>query len=156
MHRSVSVTTRSPRPDERDGIDYHFVTESCFTDWVDKGLFAEYADVRGHRYGTLVQSLESIRPEEVIILTIDVHGGTRIKAQFPQALMVFLKPPTQGELQHRLACRGSETPEEIAGRLELGKYEMTFAAEYDYMVTNRDLPSTVDIVDMIIQCERRK
>jgi len=156
MHRSVSVTTRSPRPGERDGIDYHFVTETCFTDWVDKGLFAEYADVRGHRYGTLVESLESIRPEEVIILTIDVHGGTQIKAQFPQALMVFLKPPTQGELQHRLACRVSETPEEIAGRLELGKYEMTFAAEYDYMVTNRDLRSTVDIVDTIIQCERRK
>jgi len=109
MHRSVSVTTRNPRPGERDGVDYHFVTEACFTEWVDKGLFAEYADVRGHRYGTLVQSLESIQPDEVIILTIDVHGGTRIKAQFPQALMVFLKPPTQGELQHRLACRGSET-----------------------------------------------
>jgi guanylate kinase len=156
MHRSVSVTTRNPRPGERDGIDYHFVTEARFTEWVDKGLFAEYADVRGHRYGTLVQSLESVQPNEVIILTIDVHGGTCIKAQFPQALMVFLKPPTQGELQHRLACRGSETPEEIAGRLELGKEEMTFAAEYDYMVTNRDLRSTVDIVDTIIQCELRK
>ncbi len=156
MHRSITATTRSPRPGERDGIDYHFITEEQFTDWIDKGMFAEYADVRGHRYGTLRRSLESVRPGEILILTIDVHGGQAIKRLFPDALAIFLKPPDDGEQERRLTGRGSETPEQIAGRVELGHYEMTFAKDYDYMVTNRDLETTVDIVDTIIRSVLRR
>ncbi|MCX6098109.1 MAG: guanylate kinase [Caldiserica bacterium] len=156
MHRSISVTTRAPRPGEVNGIDYHFVTEEQFTDWVDKGLFAEYADVRGHHYGTLMSSLQSVRSQETLVLTIDIHGGPSIKRLFPEALMIFLKPPDVMELERRLECRGSETPEEIVGRIELGRYEMTFAKEYDYMVTNRDLETTVDIVDSIARSVLRR
>lgn len=156
MHRSISVTTRSPRPGEVDGVDYHFVTEDQFTDWIDKELFAEYADVRGYRYGTLRQSLESIPASEILVLTIDIHGGQAIKDLYPEALAVFLKPPDAIELERRLESRGSETPEEITGRIELGHYEMTFAKDYDYMVTNRDLKTTVDIVDGIIRSVLRR
>jgi guanylate kinase len=156
MHRSVSVTTRSPRPGEVNGVDYHFVTDEQFTDWIDKGMFAEYADVRGRRYGTLMSSLEAVRPDEIIVLTIDFHGGSNVKRLFPEALMIFLKPPDVTELERRLECRGSETREEIAGRIELGHHEMTFAKDYDYMVTNRDLETTVDIVDSIVRSVLRR
>ncbi|HEY5000558.1 MAG TPA: guanylate kinase [Candidatus Cryosericum sp.] len=156
MHRSISVTTRIPRPGEVDGVDYHFVTEKQFTDWIDKGLFAEYANVRGHQYGTLMSSLEAVRPQEILVLTIDIHGGPSIKRLFPEALMIFLKPPDVMELERRLECRGSETPEEIAGRVELGLYEMTCSKDYDYMVTNRDLETTVDIVDSIVRSVLRR
>jgi guanylate kinase len=156
MHRSVSVTTRPPRPGEVNGVDYHFVTEEQFTDWIDKGLFAEYADVRGHHYGTLVSSLEAVTPQEILVLTIDIHGGPCIKRLVPEALMIFLKPPDAMELERRLECRGSETPEEIAGRIKLGQYEMTFAKDYDYMVTNCDLETTVDIVDSIVRSVLRR
>ena len=156
MHRSISVTTRAPRPGEVDGVDYHFVTEEQFTHWIDKRLFAEYADVRGHHYGTPMSSLEVVKPEEILVLTIDIRGGSSIKRLFPEALMIFLKPPDVLELERRLECRGSETPEEIAGRIELGRYEMTCAKDYDYMVTNRDLETTVDIVDNIIRSVLRR
>jgi guanylate kinase len=156
MHRSISVTTRTPRPGEVDGVDYHFVSEQQFTDWVDKDLFAEYADVRGHRYGTLKQALGSVEPSEILVLTIDIHGGKAIKALFPEALAIFLKPPDVVELERRLEGRGSETADEIAGRIELGRYEMTFAKDYDYMVTNRDLKTTGDIVDSIIRTVLRR
>jgi len=156
IHRSISVTTRAPRPGEVDGVDYCFVTEEQFTEWIDKGLFAEYASVRGHRYGTLMSSLQSVPSQEIIVLTIDIHGGPSIKRLFPEALMIFLKPPDVMELERRLECRGSETPEEIAGRIELGQYEMTFAKEYDYMVTNCDLATTVDIVDSIVRSVLRR
>jgi guanylate kinase len=156
MHRSISVTTRGPRSGEVDGVDYHFVTEEQFTDWIDKGLFAEYADIRGRHYGTLMSSLEAVRPQEILVLTIDIHGGRSMKRLFPEALMIFLKPPDVMELERRLACRGSETPEEIAGRIELGHYEMTFVKDYDYMVTNRDLETTVDIVDSIVRSVLRR
>ncbi|HWQ22168.1 MAG TPA: hypothetical protein VN478_05530, partial [Clostridia bacterium] len=118
--------------------------------------FAEYADIRGHRYGTLVSSLEAVRPEEILVLTIDIHGGSSMKRLFPEALMIFLKPPDVTELERRLECRGSETREEIAGRIELGHYEMTFAKDYDYMVTNCDLETTVDIVDSIVRSVLRR
>lgn len=156
MHRSISVTTRAPRPGEADGVDYHFVTEAQFTDWIDKGLFAEYAVVRSHHYGTLKSTLDAVGPDSSVILTIDIQGAASIKRLYPEALMIFLRPPDTKELEHRLECRGSETPEEIAARIKLGQYEMTFAKDYDYMVTNRDLKTTVDIVDMIIRSELRR
>ncbi len=156
MHRSVSVTTRSPRPGEIDGIDYHFASEGQFTDWIDKGLFAEYANVRSYRVGTLRKSIESVPSNEILVLTIDIHGGQAIKRMYPDALAVFLKPPDSVELERRLENRGSESPEEIAGRIELGRYEMTFAKDYDYMVTNRDLDTTVEIVDSIIRIVLRR
>lgn len=156
MRRSISVTTRSPRSGERDGIDYYFVTDKQFTDWIDKERFAEYADVRGHRYGTLKHSLESIPQSDIVVFTIDVHGGQAVKRLFPEALAIFLKPPDTVELERRLAGRGSDTAEEIAGRLKLGQYEMVFAKDYDYMVTNRDLSTTVDIIDNIIRNVQRR
>lgn len=151
MHRSISVTTRSPRPGEVDGVDYHFVTEAIFKKWIDNDLFAEYAEVQGHHYGTLKTVLAATRAEEIAVLTIDIHGGLNIKRSFPAALMIFLKPPDASELEHRLEKRGSETEDEIAGRMKLGRVEMTFAKDYDYMVTNNELGMTVAIVESIIQ-----
>jgi len=156
MRRSISVTTRAPRPGERDGVDYHFVADEQFTDWIDKGLFAEYAVVRNHHYGTLKSTLDAVGPVDVVVLTIDIQGASSIKHLYPEAVMIFLKPPDVKELEHRLECRGSETPDEIAARIELGQHEMTFAKDYDYMVTNRDVNATVDIIDVIVRSTLRR
>lgn len=156
MQRSISVTTRMPRPGERDGVDYHFVTEAQFKEWVDKGLFAEYAVVRDHHYGTLKSSLDAVGPSDVVVLTIDIQGASSIKRLYPEALMIFLRPPNVKELEHRLERRGSETPEEIAARMKLGEYEMTFAKDYDYMVTNADLETAVNIIDVIVRSALRR
>ncbi|MEN6388251.1 MAG: guanylate kinase [Candidatus Cryosericum sp.] len=151
IRRSISATTRAPRPGERDGVDYFFVPEQQFTDWIDKGRFAEYAVIRGHYYGTLKSTLDAVSPVDSVVLTIDVQGASSIKLLYLEAVMIFLKPPDVKELEHRLEGRGSETPDEIAERIRLGQYEMTFAKDYDYMITNRDINATVDIVDVIIR-----
>lgn len=151
MHRSISATTRAPRPGEIDGTDYHFVTPQQFSVWVDNGLFAEYAVVRDNQYGTLKSSLDAVEPSEIVVLTIDIQGGLQIKRLFPDSLLIFLKPPDFRELERRLSGRGSEAACEIAGRLELGRHEMAFAKDYDYMVTNDRLDRAVGIVDAIIR-----
>ena len=136
---SVSATTRAPREGERDGIDYCFVSEREFLDKISDGEMLEYVKYagNGHYYGTPKGPVGKMLGEgHDVILEIEVFGAMRVKAIFPDAVMIFLTPPTFEELEKRLRARGTETEETIQKRLETAKKEMEYAPKYDYLVKN--------------------
>lgn len=137
---SVSYTTRPPRPNERDGVDYHFIDDTTFDRMVQENRFAEWAHVHGHRYGT---SLEAIRTAidqgRDMLFDVDYQGGQQLKAAFADAVMVFVLPPSVEELKSRLKRRATESDSIIARRLSRAAEEMTHYDAYAYLVVNDDL-----------------
>ena len=134
---SVSCTTRAPRPGERDGIDYHFVDDETFRGLVSSGALLEWAKVHGASYGTPEEQVETVLAEgHPIILEIDVQGGIAIREKRPDALLIFIEPPSMEELARRLKARGTETPLEIERRLANAKGEMEMAPLYDVRILN--------------------
>ena len=152
---SVSVTNRRPRSGEKEGKDYFFISDEEFSGRIEKGEFAEWAEVHGHSYGTprsfLEQSLSSGRD---IILDIDVRGALRIKKEYHESCLIFILPPSLKTLAARLKARGTEDKKEIEKRLARAKEELTFLKDYDYVVVNRDLSQAVEEVKSIITAER--
>jgi len=139
---SVSVTTRHPRGAERDGVDYRFVTPERFADLVERGAFAEWAEVHGHRYGTLRATVEdALRAGLVAIFDIDVQGGSQIHAAWPEeSAAVLLLPPSTEELERRLRGRSTESDGSIRARLAAARAEVAHGiAAYDYVVVNDDV-----------------
>lgn len=134
---SVSVTTRSPRPGEVDGQEYHFVGEEAFDEMAGRGELLEWAAFAGHRYGTprepVAQRLAAGVPA---LLEIDVAGARQVRRAVPGALLVFLAPPSWDELVRRLSGRGTERPEVIARRLELAASELEAESEFDITLVN--------------------
>jgi guanylate kinase len=134
---SVSVTTRSPRPGEVDGREYHFVSEEAFDRMIARGELLEWAAFAGHRYGTprepVAQRLASGVP---VLLEIDIEGARQVRRAVPDALLVFLAPPSWDELVRRLSGRGTEPPEVIARRLELAASEIEAGKEFDITLVN--------------------
>lgn len=153
--RSTSVTTRLSRQGEQEGIDYYFITNDEFDTYKKAKLLLEYNEIFGNKYGTLKQKVrEAIQNDKVIILTIDVEGGSRIKETEPDAVLVFVAPPSLDELKERLASRSTE-PEEIAKRLARAEKEIKCAAQYyDCVTVNSDLQSCVRSIKQY--CEKRK
>lgn len=151
---SVSMTTREPREGEVHGREYFFVTHEEFTANIERDNFLEYATVFDNYYGTpkdiVLRKLEKGRN---IILDIDVQGGLQVKAAMPEAVMIFLLPPSLAELRQRLENRGTETPEKIEKRLNKAVDEIKFLGEYDYMVVNDDLEEAVARVRSIMTAE---
>jgi guanylate kinase len=134
---SVSYTTRGPREGERDGRDYHFVTEEVFSDMLARGLFAEHATVHGSRYGTsLARVEEARRTHRGMVFVIDYQGAAQVKARIPGAVGVFVLPPSLAELEARLRRRGTEREEAVARRLANAREELLHAARFDYLVVN--------------------
>ena len=158
--RSVSMTTRTKRPNEEDGVDYHFVGTDEFKAKIRQGAFLEWAEVYdGVLYGTPREAVERvIRSGDVALLVIDVQGGRAVKAIFPEAVLVFLVPPSLDSLSTRLKRRGLETDEEIQKRLSKACTEMKYLPAYDYRVENDEgkQQSTVDAIRGIIAAERRR
>ena len=158
--RSVSLTTRKKRPDEQDGVDYHFVGEGEFKEKIRRGDFLEWAEVyEGVLYGTPRDAVERIiRSGGVALLVIDVQGGGAVKAIFPEAVLVFLIPPSLDCLSRRLKERGLETDAQIRKRLDKARTEMKYLPAYDYGVDNEDGKQqlTVDAIRGIITAERRR
>ncbi len=152
---SVSTTTRPPRADETDGVDYRFVSEESFDRMLKEEAFLEWAEVHGHRYGT---SREAVRQEldanHDVMLDIDVQGGRQVKELFPEAVMVFLAPPSLDELERRLRSRGTESKEEIERRLTNARREIEQMKEYDYLVINDDLERAVRDIESIRRAEK--
>lgn len=137
---SVSCTTRAPRDGEVDGKDYHFLTPELFEHMEAEGGFLESAEVFGHRYGTPRANIERTLAEgRDVLLEIDVQGAMQIKERFPEAVLVFIKPPSEEELRRRLTSRGTETEEQIRERLGKAQAEIAQADNYDYVVVNDDL-----------------
>jgi len=141
---SVSHTTRPPRPNEVDGRDYHFVSETRFAAMVRDGRFAEKAAVHGHHYGT---SWHEIRAKSgqgrILVLDIDVQGARSIKAKFPEAMAIFVVPPTLAALKKRLRQRQQQLDHEARRRLAAAMKELRAYPLYDYVVVNNDVASAL-------------
>ena len=135
---AVSATTRSPRPGERDGIDYHFLSEAQFDELVASDGFVEWAIVHGQkRYGTLRSEIAKyIARGEDVILEIDLAGARQVRRTNPDACFIFLQAPSQKILQERLRGRGTEGEAEVARRLQTAEIEMAAAGEFEHIVVN--------------------
>jgi guanylate kinase len=154
---SVSCTTRARRSGEVNGRDYHFITARQFASMKDRGKFAEWAKVHDFLYGTLRQPLDrSIGSGSDLILDIDVQGARKIKRIYPQAVLVFLLPPSWGELQRRLVLRGTDGQNTIRRRLTNARREIQEIIKYDYYVVNRDVEGAIEALKSIVEAERAK
>ena len=155
--RSVSVTTRQPRAGEKNSDHYHFVSKQDFAGKVESGLFLEWAEVHGNLYGTIEQTVaQELAAGNDVILVIDVQGGLAVKQQMPDAVLVFIEPPSVPELRARLEKRGTESPEVVGRRVEVAKKELQCRADYDYCVVNNDVETAVAQLISIIEKERKQ
>ena len=155
--RSVSATTRKRRKGERQGKDYIFLTEEEFKGKIRNRQFVEWAWVHGHRYGTLKEFVTKVKKKgKVAFFVLDVQGGMAMKRKYPKSVLIFLLPPSMGELKRRLARRGTEETSEMKQRLKTGLSEMAFWSKYDYVVINKNLSQAVKSVEKIIESERLK
>ena len=139
---SVSATTRAPRGEERDGVEYIFLSPEQFREHIDAGDFIEYEEVYEDRfYGTLKAQVEKqLAAGQNLVFDVDVHGGMNLKKYFgDRGLGMFIQPPSIEELRRRLEGRGTDTPEVIEQRLERAAYELTYADRFDCVVVNDDL-----------------
>jgi guanylate kinase len=152
---SVSHTTRPPRGAEVDGIDYHFVDQAAFGDMVQQHRFAEWALVHGNYYGTSIDELERAQSEGRggMIFDIDYQGARQIKAKFPNAVGIFVLPPSLGELRRRLERRGSDSREVIERRFAKARAEIEQYPFFDYLVVNDDLERAKSTVLSIVRAE---
>jgi guanylate kinase len=145
---SVSATTRSPRPGEEDGVAYYFLTDEEFDGLVQSGQMLEYAVVHGkHRYGTPRGPVEAaINAGHPVLLEIDIQGARQVKAAMPEAVTVFLAPPSWDELVRRLEGRGTETEEEMARRLATAETELASQGEFDHVIVNQEVAVCAEAV----------
>jgi guanylate kinase len=155
--RCITATTRPPRPGEENGINYLFYTEEQFLAEREKGALAEWAQVYGHYYGTPKAFLDARLAEgKSVVLNIDVQGGLSIRRAYPQALLVFLLPPSMAVLETRLRRRGTDSEEVIARRLVDAGAEMEVIPQYDYVVVNGSLEEAVLELISIARAERAR
>lgn len=137
---SVSATTRAPRNGEIEGRDYRFLSRSEFDKMLDNDQFLEWAEVHGQSYGTPREPIESrLREGKDVLLDLDTQGAIQLKDLYPQAVLIFIKPPSLEELRKRLTSRGTDSPEVIARRVERAEHEIEQSSHYDYVVENREL-----------------
>ncbi|HEU4885357.1 MAG TPA: guanylate kinase [Longimicrobium sp.] len=148
---SISATTREPRPGERDGVDYHFVSEDEFRRMIDAGELIEWAQVHGAFYGTLLSQVRDAQArEQFLLLDIDVQGARQIRAAVPEAVLVFVMPPSGAALVERLVGRGSEDDAKVQHRLRNALAEIDTASEFDHVVVNDDLDAAVQDVNAVL------
>ncbi len=149
---SVSATTRAPRPGEVDGQSYYFVTRETFLDMIEKGEFLEYDAHMNNYYGTPKRQLEEKLQTGSVILDIEPNGAFNVRKAWPEAVLIFIAPPSMEELEHRLRNRGDTSPEQIQTRLDRAKWEMEQSSKYDYVVVNRQVDACADeILNIIAQ-----
>ncbi|MCD6496954.1 MAG: guanylate kinase [Deltaproteobacteria bacterium] len=142
---SVSYTTRPPRTGEQDGVDYHFVTQETFDRMVGEGRFAEWAHVHGHSYGTAYEAIDqALKSGTDMLFDIDYQGGRQIKSRFPDAVMVFVLPPSVDELARRLRGRATDSKASIEKRLHGAVEELNHYDAYEYLVVNENLDRAYD------------
>jgi guanylate kinase len=151
LELSVSATTRPPRPGERDGVDYHFLSDDEFDRRVANGEFVEHARYSGHKYGTLRSELERRMAEAAgVVLEIEVQGARQIRAAMPEAVQVFIAPPSVEALRARLVGRGTDAPEDVKARLATALEELEAEKEFEYVVVNDRLEqATEELADIV-------
>jgi len=151
---SVSCTTRAPRPGERNGHDYYFVTDADFLARRSRGEFAESAEVHGNLYGTLRSEVRRVLGEgRHVIMDIDVQGALQFAAAFPESVLIFVLPPSARVLLERLRARQSESRESLVRRMQSALEELQAVDRYRYVIVNEDLERAVERVSAIIDAE---
>lgn len=141
---SVSATTRVPRNGEIDGVAYHFVSDTTFQEMINDGVFLEWAEFAGAKYGTpRAPVMEALASGKNVLLEIEIAGARQVKRAMPEAIMVFLQPPSMQELEARITNRGTDSPERIAARLALAREEIAAAGEFDHAVTNHRVEEVI-------------
>ena len=149
---SISATTRDPRMGEKDGENYYFISNERFKDMIDKKEFLEWAQFTGNYYGTPLFTVnEKIEKGFVVLLEIEVEGAKQIKEKFPEALSIFLLPPSKEELEKRIRNRGTEKEDAINRRLSRASYEIATSDKFDFVLTNHHVDETVKAVFEIIK-----
>jgi guanylate kinase len=151
LELSVSATTRAPRPGERAGIDYHFLTRTEFNTKVNRGEFVEHADYAGRSYGTLRSELEQrVRAGVPVVLEIEVQGARQVRAAMPEAVQVFIAPPSLEALHTRLVGRGTDDQAEVERRLRVAEEELEAQPEFGYVVVNDRLEDALERLSAIV------
>ncbi len=152
---SVSATSRQPREGEKEGINYYYLTEDEFKDKINNGYFLEYTNYAGNYYGTPKEFIkEKINNGIDVILEIEIEGANNIKKLIPEALFIFIMPPSLKELVKRLKNRGTETNEKIMKRFNVAYKEVNEVKKYNYVVVNDEVEKAVDKVEAIIKAEK--
>ena len=155
LEYSVSCTTREPRNREIDGVDYEFIGLERFRTLVKEDRFLEWADVHGNLYGTLKENVERILAAGLdAILEIDVQGALQVKESEPEAVLIFILPPSEEELRSRLQGRGTEKEADLRNRLKGSRDEMLLSARYDHLVVNDDVDKALETLKGIIESYR--
>ena len=146
LELSVSATTRSPRPAEQHGVDYHFLSEGDFDRRLERGDFLEHAEYAGNRYGTLRSEIDRARRAgaRALVLEIEVQGARQVRDALPGAMQVFIAPPSDEALRTRLVGRGSDTPEQIERRLAVAREELEARDEFEHVIVNDRLDDAVE------------
>jgi len=152
LELSVSATTRAPRPGERDGVHYHFLSPQQFEAHVAAGDFVEHACYSGNRYGTLRSELERrLRAGAPVVLEIEVQGARQVRAAMPDAVAVFIAPPSVEALRARLVGRGTDSTEEIAARIRTAEHELEAREEFAHVVVNDRLEEATRELEEIVR-----
>ncbi len=148
LELSVSATTRGARPGERDGVHYHFLDEAEFERRVAAGAFVEHAGYSERRYGTLREELERRSAEgHPVVLEIELQGARQVRSVMPEAVQIFIMPPSPESLRTRLVGRGTDTPEQIEKRLQVAEDELAAAGEFGHRIVNDDLDRAIEELD---------
>lgn len=157
MHLSVSATTRSPRPGETDGVEYFFKTREEFEEMINEGAFIEYTSYNGNYYGTPKAAvLNKLTEGKDVILEIEVEGAGNAKRAIPEAILVFLAPPSKTILRERLTNRGTESADVIEKRMKIAERELRLAQNYNYIVVNDTVEEAVHEIEAIMVAEGLK
>ena len=157
ISRSVSVTTRKRRIGEKENRDYYFVTEKDFHQKLEASAFLEWAEVHGNLYGTLKENIDRILAKgQDVVLVIDVQGGLSVKEQRPNAVLVFIEPPSFEELRKRLVGRGTELPDMVDRRIMQAEKELACMSSYDHSIVNDNLDAAAEKLVAIIEKERQR
>jgi len=146
LELSVSATTRAPRPGEREGVDYYFLSEREFERRLAAGEFLEHAEYAGNRYGTLSSEIDRARAAgaRALVLEIEVQGARQVREALPAAVQVFIAPPSEEALRTRLVGRGSDEPEQIERRLAVAREELAARDEFKHVIVNDRLEEAVE------------
>jgi guanylate kinase len=151
LELSVSATTRAPRPGEQDGVDYHFLSRGEFDRRVAHGDFVEHADYAGRSYGTLRSELENrVHAGVPVVLEIEVQGARQVRAAMPEAVQVFIAPPSLPALRTRLIGRGTDDTEEVERRLTVAEHELDAQPEFAHVVVNDRLDDALQRLTAIV------
>jgi guanylate kinase len=152
LELAVSATTRDPRPGEEDRRDYYFLTDEQFEDKVQAGEFVEHARYSGRRYGTLRSELERHRAAgRPVLLEIEVQGARQVREAMPEAVQLFIAPPSEDALRTRLIGRGTDAPEQVAARLETARVELEAQDEFGHVVVNDRLEDAVAELERLVR-----